>query len=172
LVLDLDPGAPADILDCGAVALELRSLLDGLGLASVVKTSGGKGLHVGVPVLGATSDETKALARALGQLLEKRDRRRVTTTMRRDLRTGKVFVDWSQNDRHKTTVAVYSLRANARPTVSTPVSWDEVADACDAREAERLVFETADVLERVERLGDLYAPNLTLGQPLPALGDR
>ncbi|MBM3661228.1 MAG: ATP-dependent DNA ligase [Actinobacteria bacterium] len=172
LVLDLDPGAPAGVLDCAAVALALRGLLDGLGLTAAVKTSGGKGLHIGVPVRDATSEETKALARALGQLLQKRDPARVTVTMRKDLRRGKVFVDWSQNDRHKTTVAAYSLRANARPTVSTPVTWDEVADALAAGDADRLVFEAPAVLERVARLGDLYASNLVGGTPLPALGDR
>lgn len=172
LVLDLDPGAPAGVLQCAAVALELHDLLDALGLAAVVKTSGGKGLHVGVPVRGATSDDTKAFARALGQLLQARDPDRVTTTMRREQRAGKVFVDWSQNDRHKTTVAAYSLRANARPTVSTPVSWDEVAAAHAADDADGLVFEAPEVLARVEAIGDLYADNLALEQRLPVVGDR
>jgi bifunctional non-homologous end joining protein LigD len=137
-----------------------------------VKTSGGKGLHVGVPVRDVTSEETKAFARALGQLLQQRDPARVTTTMRRELRTGKVLVDWSQNDRHKTTVAVYSLRARPRPTVSTPVSWDEVADALAAGDPRRLVFEAPAVLARVASLGDLYAENLTGAQRLPVVGDR
>ena len=172
LVLDLDPGAPAGVIECATVALALRDLLDGLGLTAVVKTSGGKGLHIGVPVRDATSEETKALARALGRLLQKRDPTRVTVTMRKDLRRGKVFVDWSQNDRHKTTVAAYSLRAGPRPTVSTPVTWDEVDDACAADDPDRLVFEAPAVVERVAALGDLYAANLAAGARLPVLGDR
>ena len=172
VVVDLDPGAPAGVLDCAAVALALRNLLDGLGLIAVVKTSGGKGLHVGIPVAGATSDAAKAFARALGQMLQRRAPERVTIAMRKDLRPGKVFVDWSQNDRHKTTVAAYSLRANPRPTVSTPVSWDEIDDALAAGDPDALVFEAPAVLERVARGGDLYAANLAGGQPLPASGDR
>lgn len=172
MVFDLDPGPPATILDCASVALDLRALFDDLGLAAVAKTSGGKGLHLGVPVRDATSDQTKEFARAVGQILEQRNPARVTTVMRRDLRPGKVFVDWSQNDRHKTTVSAYSLRAQPRPTVSTPVSWDEIGDAVDADTPDRLSFEAADVLDRVERLGDLYAANLVLGQPLPVVGRR
>jgi len=171
MVLDLDPGAPADVLSCAVVGLELRALLADLGLECVVKTSGGKGLHVGVPARGATADETKEFARALGQLLERRDPTRVTTTMRRELRTGRVFVDWSQNDRHKTTVAAYSLRAQPVPTVSTPVTWDEVASALAAGDPDRLVFDAPAVLARVVEHGDLYADNLAHEQRLPdALG--
>jgi bifunctional non-homologous end joining protein LigD len=170
MVLDLDPGERTGVLECGAVALELRELLDGLGLVSVVKTSGGKGLHVAAPVRGATADETKELARALGQLLAKRDPTRVTIVMSRDVRRGRVFVDWSQNDRHKTTVCAYSLRARPRPQVSTPLRWDEVSDALDGGDPDALTFEAADVLDRVARLGDLYEPNLTVEQDLPVLG--
>jgi bifunctional non-homologous end joining protein LigD len=169
LVLDLDPGAPADVLDCCRVALELRGMLDRLGLAAVVKTSGGKGLHLAVPVRGATADGTKSFARALGQLLAKDDPEKVTIAMARDLRRGRVFVDWSQNDRHKTTVCAYSLRARARPMVSAPVGWDEVSDALDADDPEALSFDAPAVLERAGRLGDLYADNLTLEQELPVL---
>ena len=172
MVVDLDPGAPAGVLECAAVALELRDLLAELGLRAVVKTSGGKGLHVGVPVRDATADQTKTFARALGMLLERRAPDRVTTTMRRELRRGKVFVDWSQNDRHKTTVAVYSLRAQPRPTVSTPVAWDEVVAAHDADDPDALSFEAGDVIDRVAELGDLYADNLANGQPLPDLSPR
>ncbi len=169
LVLDLDPGAPADVLDCARVALELRTMLDQLGLVSVVKTSGGKGLHLAVPVTGSDAEATKAFARALGQLLAKQDPDRVTILMARDLRPGKVFVDWSQNDRHKTTVCAYSLRARARPMVSTPVSWDEVSDALDADDPAALEHDVESALERVERLGDLYADNLMVRQELPEL---
>lgn len=172
MVFDLDPGAPATVLDCAVVALELRDVFDELGLVSVVKTSGGKGLHLGVPVRGATADQTKEFARAIGHILEKRDSLRVTTVMRRDLRAGKVFVDWSQNDRHKTTVAAYSLRAQPQPTVSTPVSWDEVRAAVEADAPEQLSFEAADVLTRVDAQGDLYAANLEVEQRLPVVGPR
>jgi bifunctional non-homologous end joining protein LigD len=123
-------------------------------------------------VRGATADQTKEFARAIGQLLERRDPKRVTTVMRRDLRAGKVFVDWSQNDRHKTTVAAYSLRAQPRPTVSTPVTWDEVGAAADAGSAEQLSFEAVDVIERVRAYGDLYLANLDTKQRLPAVGPQ
>jgi bifunctional non-homologous end joining protein LigD len=121
-----------------------------------------------------TDDDTKGFARAAGQLLAKREPDRVTVIMRRDERAGKVFVDWSQNDRHKTTVCVYSLRGKSRPLVSTPVSWDEVSDALDIDDAgtDALAFEADEVLERVEHHGDLYAPNLELEQELPALGKQ
>jgi bifunctional non-homologous end joining protein LigD len=168
MVLDLDPGAPATIVDCGRVALELRATLEQLGLRSVVKTSGGKGLHLSVPLHGskATDEETKRFALGLGQLMESRDPKHVLVDMTKAKRAGKVFIDWSQNDRHKTTVCAYSLRLQEHPTVSTPVSWDELADA-DTPEA--LVFEAPDVVGRVERHGDFYADSLTLAQELPAL---
>jgi bifunctional non-homologous end joining protein LigD len=169
MVLDLDPGPPASILDCCRVALDLRDMLDGLGLQTVVKTSGGKGLHLATPVRGADAEATKSFARALGQLLAKQDPERVTIVMARDIRPGKVFVDWSQNDRHKTTVCAYSLRAQPRPTVSTPLSWDEVSSALDEGDTGALSFEAPDVLVRVDRLGDLYEPNLTEHRSLPDL---
>ncbi|HEV2311279.1 MAG TPA: non-homologous end-joining DNA ligase, partial [Acidimicrobiia bacterium] len=132
MVFDLDPGPPADVLACARVALELQSTLTSLGLVSVAKTSGSKGLHLAVPVRGATADETKTMALGLGQLLAKRAPDRVTVNMAKEQRPNRIFVDWSQNDRHKTTVAAYSLRAQPRPMVSTPVTWDEVSDAVDA----------------------------------------
>jgi bifunctional non-homologous end joining protein LigD len=173
MVFDLDPGPGASVLDCCRVGLDLHGLLAELGLESVVKTSGSKGLHLAVPLhTEGTDDDTKGFARAVGQVLAKQEPDRVTVIMRKDERPGKVFVDWSQNDRHKTTVCAYSLRGKARPTVSAPVTWDEVSDALDAGDpdAEALTFEADDVLERVERLGDLYADNLELEQELPALG--
>jgi bifunctional non-homologous end joining protein LigD len=170
LVLDLDPGPPGGVLDCCRVGLELKGLLDELGLVSVVKTSGGKGLHLAVPVQGASADDTKTFARALGEVLVKRDPKRVTVVMAKDQRRGKVFVDWSQNDRHKTTVCAYSLRARERPMVSAPVSWDEVAHALDTNDPATLELDTAAVLDRVTTLGDLYEPNLTTEQGLPELG--
>jgi bifunctional non-homologous end joining protein LigD len=171
MVIDLDPGEPATIIDCCRVALELRETLARLELESVVKTSGGKGLHLSVPILGsgATDEEAKRLALALGQLLESRDPDRVLVDMTRSKRPGKVFIDWSQNDRHKTTVCVYSLRLRDRPTVSTPLAWSEVEAALDAGDEDALAFEAGDVLARVAEHGDLYADSLTLHQDLPAL---
>ena len=172
MVFDLDPGAPAGILDCCRVGLDLRDVLADLGLESVVKTSGSKGLHLAVPLntTGVTADETKEFALALGQLLAKRDRKHVTTNMNKAERKGKVFVDWSQNDRHKTTVCAYSLRARPRPTVSTPVTWDDVAATLDADDADSLTFEAGEMLDRTDQLGDLYARNLEKKQKLPKLG--
>jgi bifunctional non-homologous end joining protein LigD len=171
LVIDLDPGEPATIVDCARVAIDLRDTLDTLGLASVVKTSGSKGLHLSVPLNspGLSDDATKGFALALGQLLESRDPKRVTTIMARDHRRGRVFVDWSQNDRAKTTVAPYSLRIRPRPLVSTPVSWDEVEAVHESGDGDPLTFEAAAVLDRVDELGDLYEANLTLQQELPTL---
>ncbi len=169
VVLDLDPGAPANVLDCCRVALEVKDLLGQLGLEAVVKTSGSKGLHLAVPVRGTTADATKDFARALGQLLAARDPERVTIAMARDQRKGRIFLDWSQNDRHKTTVAAYSLRARPRPSVSAPLTWNEVSDALDGGASEALELDAAAVLERVERIGDPYAANLTMEQELPAL---
>ena len=133
MVFDLDPGAPAAILECAQVGLWLRELLDELGLESFAKTSGSKGLQVYVPLnTPVTYDETKPFAHALAQLLEKQHPELVVSNMKKELRKGKVFVDWSQNDDFKTTVCVYSLRARERPTVSTPVTWDEVEEALDS----------------------------------------
>ena len=173
MVFDLDPGAPAGVLDCARVALDLRALLDRLGLVAVVKTSGSKGLHLAVPV-NEPSDEltdetTKTFARAVGRVLAEAGPDRVTVAMAKNLRPGKVFVDWSQNDANKTTVAAYSLRIRPEPTVSTPVTWDEVSDALDAGDEAALTFETAAVLDRVAALGDVYAANLTERQALPRL---
>jgi bifunctional non-homologous end joining protein LigD len=171
LVVDLDPGEPATIVDCARVALDLRDTLAALGLSVVVKTSGSKGLHLSVPLntAGVTDDATKGLALALGQLLESRDPKRVTTVMAKERRRGRVFVDWSQNDRAKTTVAPYSLRIRARPLVSTPVSWAEVEAVHATGNGDPLSFEAPDALRRVAEHGDLYEANLTLQQELPAL---
>jgi bifunctional non-homologous end joining protein LigD len=171
VVLDLDPGPPAGILDCGRVALELRDILEHFDLRAVVKTSGGKGLHLSVPLNTnlATHEETKRFALALGQLLESRDPKLVTVDMARERRPRRVFVDWSQNDSHKTTVCAYSLRIRERPTVSTPVAWPEIERAIDAGDEHALTFEAADVLERIDVLGDLYAETLAVRQQLPAL---
>jgi bifunctional non-homologous end joining protein LigD len=169
MVFDLDPGAPAAILECAEVGLWLRELLDRLGLQSFAKTSGSKGLQVYVPLNRKTTyDETKPLAHAAARLLEKREPERVVSSMKKSLRKGKVFVDWSQNDEHKTTVCVYSLRARVRPTVSTPVTWEEVESALEKRDADGLVFDSDAALERASRSGDLFKPVLELKQSVPA----
>jgi bifunctional non-homologous end joining protein LigD len=166
LVFDLDPGKPATIVECCRVALEITEVLETVGLAAFAKTSGSKGLQLYVPLNTAhTHEHCSDFALAVAQLLEQQSPDRVLSNMNRKLRKGKVFIDWSQNSRHKTTIAPYSLRGKDRPTVSTPLAWDEVADGADG---EPLVFETADVLERVDELGDLFADTLTLEQELPA----
>jgi bifunctional non-homologous end joining protein LigD len=171
LAFDLDPGPPAEVLDCGRVALRLHELLEQLGLECFVKTSGSKGLQVYVPLNSPTSyEETRPFAQALAQILQKQTPDEVIAKMgKKTLRKGKVFIDWYQNNERKTTIAVYSLRARERPTVSTPVSWKEVEKAVADGNADPLVFEAADVLERVDRDGDLFAPVLKLKQELPEL---
>jgi bifunctional non-homologous end joining protein LigD len=171
LVFDLDPGPPADVLDCCRVALRLRELFGHFGVECFPKTSGSKGLQVYVPLNtdGASYEETKPFAKAIAQLLEKQTPDLVVSKMKKVERKGKVFVDWSQNHRRKTTIAVYSLRARERPTVSTPVTWEEVEHATERDDADSLVFEAADVLQRVDVQGDLFAPVLELEQQLPDL---
>jgi bifunctional non-homologous end joining protein LigD len=170
IVFDLDPGEPAGVLECAQVALWVRDLFGQLGLETCVKTSGSKGLQAYVPLnADVTYDDTKPFAQAVAQLLEKQHPELVVSSMAKERRTGKVLVDWSQNDEHKTTVNVYSLRARERPTVSTPLEWDEVEQAVDLKDAGALVFTSDDVLDRVQRLGDLFAPVLDREQELPAL---
>jgi bifunctional non-homologous end joining protein LigD len=168
LVLDLDPGPPADILDAARVALRLRDALRELGLESYAKTSGSMGLHVYVPLnTPVTFAETKAAARALAERLARAEPDRVIAHQRRALRVGKVLVDWLQNDPWRSTVAPYSLRALPWPTVSAPVSWAELEEAVADRRVEVLVLEPSEALDRLERLGDLFAPVLELRQRLP-----
>jgi bifunctional non-homologous end joining protein LigD len=168
IVFDLDPGVPADILDCARVATQFRELLKKFELDCLVKTSGSKGLHLLVPLNTAvTFDQTKPLAHALAMLMEKADPRRVTTNMKRDLRGGKIFIDWSQNDEHKTTVCAYSLRGTAAPSVSTPISWIELGKAMKEQKPARLAFSPDQVVERIKRKGDLLEPLLKLKQKLP-----
>jgi bifunctional non-homologous end joining protein LigD len=170
MVFDLDPGAPADILDCIRIGQRLRGMMKGLGLECFPKTSGGKGLHLYIPLnTPCTFDDTKDFSRAVAQALERDDPDHVTHVMRKDIRGGKIFVDWSQNDEHKTTSCVYSLRARERPTISTPVTWDELEHAAKKKKPELLVFEAADVLDRVEKHGDHFAPVLKLKQKLPGI---
>jgi bifunctional non-homologous end joining protein LigD len=171
MVFDLDPGPPANIIACCRVALMLRDLFAQLGLEAFAKTSGSKGLQVYVPLNSGevTYADTKPFARAVAELLEKQHPKQVVSRMTKSLRPGKVLIDWSQNDDHKTTVCVYSLRAKERPTVSTPVSWEEVEAGSRRRSGKVLTFEHDGVLTRVERDGDLFAPVLTLRQALPPL---
>src|SRR5438046_710165 len=168
MVFDLDPGTPADIVQCCQVGLWLRDLLSEMKLKSFAKTSGSKGLQVYVPLNTAvTYDDTKGLSRALAEHLEREHVDLITANMSKALRKGKVFVDWSQNDEHKTTVCVYSLRAKEEPTVSTPVTWDEVANCLKKKKADLLKFRSDKTLGRVEKHGDLFEPVEKLKQKLP-----
>ena len=168
LAFDLDPGPPADIVDCCRVGLRLRDMFGHFGVECFPKTSGSKGLQVYIPLNAKVSyDTTKPFAKAIAQLLEKQTPDEVVSKMKKVEREGKVFVDWSQNHQRKTTIAVYSLRARDRPTVSTPITWDEVTHAVESKDADSLVFEAGDVLERVDSKGDLFAPVLELEQKLP-----
>ena len=168
LAFDLDPGAPADIVACCEVALRIKHLFDELGLHSFAKTSGSKGVQVYVPLNTAvTYPKTKAFALAVASALERQSPGAVVSKMSKSIRKGKVLVDWSQNDAHKTTVTVYSLRAKERPFVSTPVAWQEVESTIRSKDGRRMEFEPQAVLERVERHGDLFAPVLSLKQKLP-----
>jgi len=170
MVFDLDPGPPANIVQCCQVGLWLREIFEHFGLQSFPKTSGSKGLQIYVPLNTPTSYEaTKLFSHALAQLLEHDHKELVLSEMSKQARAGKVFVDWSQNDEHKTTVAVYSLRARERPTVSTPVKWEEVERAQKKKDAGLLVFEAGQVMARFEKMGDLFAPVLELKQKLPDL---
>jgi bifunctional non-homologous end joining protein LigD len=170
MVFDLDPGPPADVLNCVRVSFWLREVFDRLGLESFPKTTGSKGLQVYVPLNTPVSfDQTKGFARTLAELLTREHPNDVVFDMKKALRTGKVLVDWSQNDDHKTTICVYSLRAKDRPTVSTPVTWQELEKVYRSGNKEALEFDSEMVLKRTEKLGDLFAPVLTLKQKLPNL---
>ena len=170
IVFDLDPGPPANIVQCCQVGLWVREIFDHFGLQSFPKTSGSKGLQIYVPLYTKTSyEQTKPLAHALARLLEQEHPELVVSDMKKAIRTNKVLVDWSQNDQHKTTISVYSLRAREHPTVSTPVTWEEVEQALKKKDAGRLVFEAKDVLARVQKMGDLFEPVLKLKQKLPQL---
>ncbi|HMI68696.1 MAG TPA: DNA ligase D, partial [Solirubrobacteraceae bacterium] len=166
VAFDLDPGAPATVVECCQVALLLRGMFEGLGLECFAKTSGSKGMQVYIPLNtpDVTFAQTKSFSKAVAELLAREEPGLVVARQTKSARKGKVLVDWSQNDRIKTTVNAYSLRAMERPTVSTPLSWDEVRAA---RTVEDLTFTAAEVLERVEDQGDLFAPVLSLVQELP-----
>ncbi len=166
VVFDLDPGPGTAMTECAEVGLWIRDVLAGIDLAAYPKTSGSKGLQVYVPLNSPHGhDHASSFALAVAQVLEKAHPKLIVTNQAKAARTNRVLIDWSQNSRHKTTICVYSLRARPHPTVSTPVTWDEVASAADGQ---ALSFEAADVLSRVTELGDLFAPTLTEIQHLPA----
>src|SRR5438309_3155021 len=170
MVFDLGPGLPASIVQCCQVAVWLRAIFDHFKLQSFPKTSGSKGMQIYVPLNTKTSyDETKPFAHALARLLENEHRDLVVSEMKKAVRTNKIFVDWSQNDEHKTTVSVYSLRAREHPTVSTPITWEEVEKALKKQDAGLLVFESGQVLARIEKMGDLFGPVVDMKQKLPKL---
>jgi bifunctional non-homologous end joining protein LigD len=169
VVFDLDPGEGMDILDCARAGVDLRALLAGLGLECCAKTSGGKGLHVYIPLNTPVSfQETKDFAHAVALMMQERYPDMIVANMRKALRKGKILIDWSQNDEHKTTVCAYSLRARTRPVVSTPVTWDELDAAVEKKDKGLLFFEVEDVLERVHEKGDLFRPVAVMEQELPA----
>ena len=170
VAFDLDPGPPANVVECCRVALRLRELFANFGLECFPKTSGSKGLQVYVPLNSkVTYEQTKPFAHAVAKVLEKQSPDQVVSKMKKELRKGKVFVDWSQNDRAKTTIAVYSLRAREHPTASTPLRWEEVSSTADSGDPDEIRFEAGAVLERVAENGDLFAPVLELQQDLPDL---
>ncbi|MHB1950466.1 MAG: non-homologous end-joining DNA ligase [Acidiferrobacteraceae bacterium] len=171
LVFDLDPGAPAGVLECAEVALRLKDLLGKTHLESWVKSSGSKGLQVYVPLNSPVDyDATKAFAHAAANVLAHRHPDLIVSNMRKTLRTGRVLIDWSQNDAHKTTVCVYSLRATTRPRVSVPLEWPEIRNAVRRHDPDRLMLEYDQVLRRIRRRGDLFGPVLTRHQELPGPG--
>ncbi|OAI41445.1 ATP-dependent DNA ligase [bacterium SCGC AG-212-C10] len=172
VAFDLDPGAPAAFVECCELALILRETLEHLGLKSFAKSSGNKGLQVYAPLNTPTNyDEgTTPFAHAIARLLERQYPAKVVSNMRKDLRKGKIFVDWSQNNAHKTTIAVYSLRATPRPMVSAPITWDEVAKVAETRDPSFGMFDAPTVLARVEEFGDVFAEVATLQQELPEVG--
>jgi len=168
LVFDLDPGPPATIVECCRIGLMLRDVFAEHGLEAFAKTSGSKGLQLYVPLNTKVDyNQTKVVSKGLAQLFEQQHPDLAVHKQLKELRTGRVLIDWSQNDEYKTTVNVYSLRARARPTVSTPVSWDEVEKCFKAKDPSLLVFDSDQVLKRVEKLGDLFAPVATKKQKLP-----
>lgn len=170
MVFDLDPGPPAGFMDCLPLALRIRELFEHMKLQIFPKTSGGKGLHLYVPLnTPVTFEQTKSAAHTIAQLLERSMPELVTSNMSKAIRGGKIFVDWSQNDPNKTTVCPYSLRARPEPTVSTPITWKEIENVLSRNDPAPLIFHSHDVIRRVKKIGDLFAPVLTLKQELPDL---
>ena len=170
IVFDLDPGEPADVLDCARVSMWIRDLVGQFGLKSFVKSSGSKGLQLYIPLnTPITYEKTQPFAKAIAELLEREHPDRVESEMAKALRTGKVFIDWSQNSEFKTTVSAYSLRAKREtPYVSMPFTWEEVERACKKEARDMFYFEPGEALKRIEKVGDLFEPVLSLKQKLPA----
>jgi bifunctional non-homologous end joining protein LigD len=172
LAFDLDPGAPAGLVDCCKIALRVREIFSAFDLELFPKVSGGKGLQVYVPLnTKVTYEQTGPFAKAVAQLLENQTPKEVVSKMAKAERRGKVFVDWSQNHQKKTTIGVYSLRARELPTASIPLGWREVERAAQGGEAAKLRFEIPDAIKRVEKEGDLFEPVLKLKQRLPDIGE-
>jgi len=171
MVFDLDPGDPANILDCARVALILRDLLSRMGLASYIKTSGQKGLHVFVPLnrKDTTFEDTKTFSKAVAGIMQKHYPALVTAKMAKQERIGKVFINWSQNDASKTMICVYSLRAREKPFVSFPVEWKELEDLAGLGDPERLQVVHSEAVRRAEEKGDLFREVLVKEQKLPHL---
>jgi bifunctional non-homologous end joining protein LigD len=172
MVFDLDPGPPAGIVECARVSIWLKDVFNELGLEVWVKTSGSKGIQAYVPLNTPTNyEETGTFAHAVATFLEKLKPKEIVSKMKKELRRGKVFVDWSQNAQFKTTVNVYSLRARSRPTVSTPVDWDEVSSVIESKDPERITFTSEEAIKRAEERGDLFEPLLKKKQRLPKIDD-
>jgi bifunctional non-homologous end joining protein LigD len=171
IAFDFDPGPDITVVDCARLALRLRDMLSDFGLKAFPKTSGGKGFHVYAPLNASfTFEQTKHFAKSVAMTFAKDDPNHVTADMSKAKRGGRIFIDWSQNDRHKTTVCVYSIRARETPSVSTPLAWEEVEDAVKANRDAAMKFDAPAVLKRVEKLGDLFKPVLTLKQRPVVLG--
>jgi bifunctional non-homologous end joining protein LigD len=168
MVVDLDPGSPAALLECCAVAVRIRDRLAEDGVASYPKTSGKKGMQLCCPIAGSQSaEQVSAYARRVAEELERADPKTVTAKMAKRLRPGKIFIDWSQNNAAKTTVAPYSLRAQPIPSVSAPLTWAEVEAASDGQPGAVRQFTAAEVLARAEEYGDLLVDLLAGGPELP-----
>ncbi|MBE0537529.1 MAG: non-homologous end-joining DNA ligase [Phycisphaerae bacterium] len=173
LVFDLDPGPPASLFDCLHISLTIRDMLSELKLKSFPKVSGGKGLHLCIPLnTRVTYEETKTFARKVSQVMENHFPALVVSTMSKNLRKGKVFIDWSQNSRHKTTVNVYSLRAQPKPTVSMPVTWQQIEKAYKKKDVSPLIYSPEQAVRQVEEKGDIFSQVLTLMQHLPSVSRK
>lgn len=169
VAFDLDPGPGVSLIDCARLGIRMRDMLANIGLQCFAKTSGGKGFHLYVPLNGPTTfAQTKAFANMVAVTLAKDDPQRITASMSKADRPKRIFIDWSQNDRHKTTVCVYSIRARQTPSVSSPLTWDELEEAIAGKDEACIRFDAGAMLKRVERVGDLFKPVLTLKQKLPA----
>ena len=171
VVFDLDPGEPADVLTCARVALILRDLFSRLQLTSVVKTSGRKGMHVSLPLNRpeTTFEETKGFSKAVAMVLQKNYPDLVTAKMVKEQRTGRVFINWAQNDAAKTMISTYSLRALEQPMVALPLTWEELEHLAKQADPEKLKIGPEEAVRRTENTGDLFREVLAKQQKLPHL---